>query len=527
MKEMPPDLVSYAAQAWRRRWPALGITAAVCMIGWLVIALLPYKYQASTRIYVDTQSLLSPLMKGMAVDVNLDQQVAIMQRTLLSRPNLESVMRATDLDLAADTPSRHEAVLLGLLDNTAVGAEGGRNLFKVSFEHQDPQLAKRVVQSLLTIFVESNLGANRRDMEQARLFIEEQIRAYEVKLKAAEDRLAKFKQANLALLPENGSYSTIVAEGHAVLLRLREELADARTRSAALTQQLRTVPQFLDVETAPRVIVAGQSLPPRLELDARIAEMQRRLDELRLIYTEQHPDMILTRRTLAALMEERRKTPSDGGGRPLSEQVPNPLYEQLKLRLVDAETQVEMLARRLANQEVVVAEIEEKAKLAPDVEAAHVALNRDYNVIKENYEQLLERRESARLSQEMDSRADKIIQFRIIEPPIVPLNPSGPNKALLATLVLIAGLGAGGLAAVALAYQAEAFGSPRQLRDAFDMPVLGSVSASVSAVAQRDERASVMLFGLGMAAVLAAYGGLVLLFGGYAARFIETLSASL
>lgn len=527
MKDMTLDLASYAAQAWRRRWPALGIAAAICALGWLVIALLPYKYQASTRIYVDTQSLLSPLMKGMAVDFNLDQQVAIMQRTLLSRPNLESVMRATDLDLSADTPSRREAVLLSLLDNTAITAEGGRNLFKVSFEHQDPQLAKRVVQSLLTIFVESNLGANRRDMEQARSFIEEQIRLYEAKLKAAEDRLAKFKQDNLAFLPENGSYSTIVAQAHADLSRLREELADARTRAAALSQQLRTVPQFLAVETAPRVIVAGQSQPARHDLDLRIAEMQRRLDELRLVYTEQHPDMILTRRTLAALKEERRNAPAASDGGPLSEQVPNPLYEQLKLRLVDAETQVEMLVRRLANQERLVADVEERAKLAPDVEAAHVALNRDYNVIKENYERLLERRESARLSQEMDSRADKIIQFRIIEPPIVPLNPSGPNKVLFATLVLIAGLGAGALAAVGLAYQAEAFTSPRQLREAFDMPVLGSISAGVGALGRRGGRAATALFGVSMAAMLAAYGGLVLVFGGYLPRLVETVSASM
>lgn len=521
MNESRIDIITYVAQVWRRRWYAMNVATAFCLLGWTVIALLPDKYQASTRIYVDTQSLLSPLMKGIAVEFDLDQQVAIMQRTLLSRPNLESVMRVTDLDLTADTPARREDMLNRLRDNTKVTSDS-KNLFDVTFANEDADLAKRVVQSLLTIFVESNLGANRRDMEQAKSFIDEQIKIYESKLKSAEDKLAVFKRKNIEYLPEGGNFSATVANGHQALVQLREELADAQTKLAALKQQMSTVPEYLAVETAPRVIIAGQSRSLSGDIDTRITEMERRLDELRLVYTERHPDVISTRRTLAQLKDERTRAPDRSASHgAISERVPNPLYEQLKLRVVEAQTEVEMLTRRRLNQEKAVVELDEKAKMAPEAEAAFVALNRDYTVIKSNYEKLLERREAARLSQEMDSRADKVIQFRVVEPPVVPLKPSAPNKVLFASLVLIAGLGAGALAAIVLVYHAEAFGSPRHLREAFDLPVLGSVTVSLTGATRQQERASALMFGIALVGLVAAFAGVVLHFGGHMRRAVE------
>lgn len=515
MNETRIEILPLVVQAWRRRWLALYTAIAVCLIGWAVVAALPNRYTVMTRIYVDTQSLLSPLMKGMTVNFDLDQQVQIMQRTLLSRPNLESVMRATDLDLRAESPTQREGIVVGLREATQVVSEG-KNLFSVSYQSTDPQLAKRVVQSLLTIFVESNLGASRRDMEQARQFIEDQIRSYERKLTAAEDRLAEFKQRNLEFLRENGRYSSVVDQARQALAERREELNDARTRLAALKEQALDVPQFIGVETAPRVVIAGVAQPAKSEIDQRILMLQNQLSELKLRYTDRHPDVIITSKTLASLEEQRRAMPKEAGASPgaVSERISNPLYEQLKLKLIDAETAVDMLERREANQAKALVEIEAKAKLAPAIEAAFTALNRDYDVVRENYQKLLERRESARLSQEMDNRADKVIQFRVIEPPEVPMKPSGPNKVLLAAMVLALGLGGGGLVALALGYQAQSFVTPRHLREAFEMPVLGSVSSSLSGPASRHERVSTMMFAGALLCLLAVFGALIAHFSG-------------
>jgi len=150
-----------------------------------------------------------------------------MQRTLLSRPNLDNVIRMTDLELQATSPEKREAMANALERKITVSAEGkGKNLFSVTYEGDSPQLTLNVVQSLLTIFVESNLGANRTDMDQARKFIEGQILDYERQLKAAEARLANFKVANLGVLG-NGNYTQTVDQARGRLGELQAESVGA------------------------------------------------------------------------------------------------------------------------------------------------------------------------------------------------------------------------------------------------------------------------------------------------------------
>ena len=74
-------------------------TWLLCPIGWLGVTTLPDQYESSARVYVDTQSLLRPLMKGLMVETDPNTQIRLMIKTLLSRPNLERITRMTDLDL--------------------------------------------------------------------------------------------------------------------------------------------------------------------------------------------------------------------------------------------------------------------------------------------------------------------------------------------------------------------------------------------------------------------------------------------
>ena len=188
MNEIITEVLSYAKAMWRYRWLSLIIAWAVSITGWIFVILLPDKFESEARIYVDTGSLLAPLLKGIAVENNLDQEVTIMQRTLLSRPNLEQVMRMNDLDLTATEPDEVEAMLAGLARDISITAQT-KNLFSIAYSHTNPRQAQSVVQSILTIFVENNLGESRTDMESARGFIEKQIAEYERQLRQAEQRL--------------------------------------------------------------------------------------------------------------------------------------------------------------------------------------------------------------------------------------------------------------------------------------------------------------------------------------------------
>ena len=114
MNEIIVEILSYAKAMWRYRWMSLSIAWVVSVIGWGFVVMLPDKFESEARIYVDTGSLLAPLLKGIAVESNIDQEVMIMQRTLLSRPNLEQVMRMNDLDLTTTAPNEVEALLARL-----------------------------------------------------------------------------------------------------------------------------------------------------------------------------------------------------------------------------------------------------------------------------------------------------------------------------------------------------------------------------------------------------------------------------
>jgi polysaccharide chain length determinant protein (PEP-CTERM system associated) len=517
-------ILSHLVTAWRWRWPALALAWAICLGGWIAVALLPNRFESSARIYVDTETVLSPLMRQIAVELDVGRQVDVMQRTLLSRPNLESVLRMADLDITVSTPEEREKLLKALEKDVVIRAQG-KNLFLVSYQNRDTELAKRVVQSLLTIFVESNLGNNRKDMEQARRFIESQILQYERQLKAAEDRFAQFRQQNQNYLSSSGnSFGAMLDQARAGLAETKRQLDDAVVRRAAMSKELATTPQFLEVQTAAAVYVDQSSRGPSA-LAQRVTEMEKSLDALLLRFTPQHPDVISSRKMLDQLrgqlaQEEAagdKPTPQQrraGGGRGgppggQTNQISNPVYEQTRLKLVDLESTVQSLERRYSDQKEVLVRQEERAKLAPEVEAQAGALDRDYKVIKKNYDDLLARREAARLSQEMDTKADKV-QFRIIDPPTAPVNPASPNRPLLVSAVLAGGLGAAGALAFLLMQLSDSFMSPRQVRDAFNLPILGSVSVVINGGARRRKVLHGLAFASVLGALVAGYGGAML-----------------
>jgi polysaccharide chain length determinant protein (PEP-CTERM system associated) len=509
MQDLKRQVLSYLVMVWRRRWRALALAWLVCLVGWTGLALMPSKFLATARIYVDTETLLSPLLKGMAVDIDMNRQIEVMQSTLLSRPNLEKVLRMTNLDLTVTNTEQRDALLKRLSAEIAIRPSGVHNMFTVEYANHERLLARNVVEALLTIFVESNVGSSRRDLEQARQFIDTQIAGYEKQLSDAEGRLADFKREHVELTQEASLASRLEAARQR-LVQLKSSLDDAMTRRGALQAQLAQVPQFLDVQSAPQVIVEGGVRGPS-ELEARIAQVRKTLDDLKVRYTDEYPDVIAAKRMLASL---KLQLPKDGGhatkapastGEPGTQKISNPVYEQIQLRMIDFESDVQSLQRQVDEQAREVDRLQQLSETAPAVEAELTSLNRDYSVLKTNYEQLLARRESAKLSQDVDSSSQKV-EFRVIDPPDVPVRPSSPNRPLLMSVVLLVGIGCGAGLALLLAQMSDSFGTVHALRDAFPLPVLGSISNVVRRAMRLRQMAMVGCFALSFVLLLGVYG---------------------
>ncbi len=509
---------------WRRRWLGIAMAWLVCLGGWFGVAAMPDKYDASTRIYVDTDTLLTPLLKGIAVNPNIRDQVRVINQTLLSGPNVAQVIRMADLDLGISSEREMDQLVARTLAQIKVRSSGP-NLFKISYSDADPKVAQRVVQSLLTIFVENNVGENRQEMETARAFLEGQVLDYERQLQEAEKRLADFRAANGRLLSREGSYVAKADDMQRQLNEARSQMEEAILTRDQLRSQLETVPQYLEVDAAPQVVLNNNSRqvdPAVASLQKRISTLQSNLDSMLLKYTEQHPDVVASRRTLQSLEEQLEteqaralaEASSGGGGggvapRGGTQRIPNALYEHVKLRLVDSEANVAKAERRVEKIKERLTELQSMAAQAPQIEAELANLNRDYSVIKRNYEQLLSRRESAKIAQAVDAETD--IQFRIVDPPKLPTLPSAPNRPLMLSVVLAAGLGVGGGFIFLLMQLDTSFTATNNLRQAFGLPVLGAVSKIVQSGRTKLRLAEIGGFASVCAVLVAIYGVLVLM----------------
>ncbi len=242
MESVRAMMVSYMRAAWRRRWTGVIIAWLVCGIGWVGVYLVPNQYESGARLFVDADAVLTPLLRGIAADSAPTTQLEILQRTLLSRPNMEKLVSKTDLDLTINSPSDRERLLTRLASEIKVVPQT-RNLFTITYRDRSPKLAHDVVQTLLTIFIESATGSSRADMENARRFLERQIQSYEQQLRAAEKRRAEFRSRYIEVLPNESNPNVPALEGARIqATHLDGRLQDALITRDALKQEVEATP---------------------------------------------------------------------------------------------------------------------------------------------------------------------------------------------------------------------------------------------------------------------------------------------
>ena len=500
MHEVLDQLMSLLRGIWLRRWQAITVAWLIAVVGWAVVYALPKRYEASARVYIDTQSILKPLMSGLAVNTSIEQQVQVMTRTLLSRPNMEKVARISDLNIQAKTAKDLERLVTSLMSSVQLEAanRGQENLYRITYQNSNPALAKSVVQSLLTILVEGSLGSKRQDTDSAKRFIDDQLKLYEQKLTTSENLLKEFKQKNLGQMPGNGGdYFSQLGEAQKNVNEATLAVREAETRRDQLKRQLKD--EEPEIENS-----ATASLPANPELDDRIQGLKKSLDQLRLGFTEQHPDIVSAKRVIAQLEEQKRqeaklKKPVSAAAASL-----NPYYQQLSLSLAEAEAQAASLRARVNEYNTRYNTLRQQANMVPQVETDLVQLTRDYEVNKTNYEQLLMRRGSAQMSEDMESKTD-VIDFKVIDPPYVPPNPSFPNRPLLLSMVLLVALAGGAGIAFLLSQIRPVVVDRAALADITEYPVLGSVTMIWNEAQLQSRRKKLIAWAATVGSLISAY----------------------
>lgn len=515
MQDLLRLVIVYLAGIWRFRWYAIAVVLVASPIGWFYTASLPDKYEAQARVFVDTDSVLTPLLSGLALQSNDERRVELMTNVLFSRENMEKLARMTDMDLRATTPQQMDNLISDLKKRVSLGRQGS-NIYVIGFQDRSPELAKRVVQSMLTLFVESGLGTSRQDQDSAERFLQREVKDYERRLIEGERKLKDFKMRNLDVLSDRGSYYSRLQAAKASLKRAEDGVKAATRRRDQLADQV-AIAEDQGAESADYEQYVSDALRQELaEPDRRIAEMQNQLDDLLLRYTDVHPDVVAMRSAMARLKDQREEGKREFLAKQdrnavLKSLSSNPIYQQLRLRLSEAESEI-------VNQQALVESLKndiEKYQASVDqvlqVESEQQQLNRDYAILKSQHSELLERVEKARLTRQVDSNTDTV-KFRTLDPPKVPDKPSAPNRVLLASGVF-GGAFAGGVGlAFLLALMRPVFGDRRELAEVTGLPVLGSVNMVWTDLQRRRKRSGAFAFAAVVLGIIATFGGVLTIF---------------
>jgi len=526
MTNVKAMMLEQAIILWRRKWIALGVCWLAALLGWGAVTLIPRSYESDARAFVDVNGMLTPLLKGLVVDTAAQNQTSdYVRQTLLSRPNLEQVIHLAQLDVGINQTQK-DALVTEIAGSVTIKAQA-KNLFQLSYSDSNPAQAKNVVDALLTIFAEKAASSNRVEMEKARKFLDDQITSHEDQLRAAEGRRADFRRTYAEMLADPIS-------GQPKLQALQSELNQARLayqqvvlQQQSLENQIKQVPQFRTVETAAAGYTDGEGKIVGNSPAAQLASARNNLAALRLRYTDMHPDVIAAKNQIASLEttvaqstaaaaaaaaaapSAAAATEAPAGEMMTKTQQPNPLYESMRLRLVDFNTQVPAAKQRFDQASTEYARAKTMSAQIPDIDAKAKDLDRDYEIVKKNHDELIARRESASLSQAADDQADRT-QFRIVDPPQVPLNPTFPNLPLMFSLVLVAAIGAGLAFPIALELFRSTFSSAVRLRS-LGLPVIGAVTYVRRPGATRGFIAGTAGIAVTFGALLVVYGALMVI----------------
>jgi len=479
---------------WSHRWAGVGAAWAVGLLALLALSFVPHRYEATARLYVNTDSILKPLMRELTVQPNDEQRMAMLGRIVISRPNVETIVQKAGLDAHARSPAQREGIIDSVMKTLDFRPVGRGNLYTLAFRDRDPKRAQEVVELFTTMFIESNKGSKASDTDAAKRFIEEQIVTYEKKLSEAESRLKDFRLRYLGMTPGDGrDFFVRVNEANNQLNQARLELREAERARDALRQGL----------ASENAAAAGSSSAPVVnstavaELDARIESMRRNLDGMLQRYTPGHPDVVGAQRVIRELEEQRHQAVLARRADPAAAAAPSSrgpqASEQLRVSLTQTEAQVASLSARVGEYAARYDKLKASAALVPQLEAEYAQLNRDYEVNKRNYESLVGRRESANISGEMQS-VEGVADFRIVDPPRVSPRPVSPNRFLLFPVALLAAFAAGVGVTYVLRQARPTFLDPRSLREATGLPLLGVVSRRIGPADQVAERNSHLRF---------------------------------
>lgn len=470
------EVIYFSKGILRNKWVITIVAWLICLAGWSYVYNMPDIYLSKARVHVDTRTMLRPLLKGMAVQTDIRGLVMIMKKLMFTQHNLISVAELAGMDVDLTSESKLQKLIKTLRDNVTIS--GGKDeIFTITYESEEAQNSKNVVQAVLSVFSKQTQQSTMSDVDSAQRFIDNQIREYEQRLRNAERAKENFKRENIGMLPgQAGEGQISVIQSFRQNLDMTQmQLSELLSRKRVLQNQLTETKESGD-EWGLTSVLEESSIE-----DERISALEEKRSELLLRYTENHPNIISIDYLIQKLQKRKEEDlalkDDDHGLSTIN--MTNPYVQTIKIALNNLDAEIASLNSRayLYQKKIQREDDQFNARLAIETELQN--LNRDYQTINKNYLSLIDRREKAKMSSNIDTQASAL-KFNIADPANLPLEPSSPNRKLLYTLVLIVGFIAGIALALLMVIIRPSFMDVKQLKSLTETPVLGSISEVVS-----------------------------------------------
>lgn len=454
----------------RRRPVMLAATfAAIALSALLIGSLIPRKFTSSTTILVEESNIIQPLMEGRAVPTGVADRAGITREVAFSRRVMSEILKVGGWLNDDPSPVEQDKLIEKIVARTEISNPRG-NLIRIAYTDPSPERAFAVTKRFAEMVIEESLATKERESREAYEFIDQQVRQYHDKLTDAEAKLERYRNANPDARPGvEADVNSRIGELRRQVETAKIELIDLRSEEAALQAQLSGESEINAVNT----VASG--------FRTRLIELQSERDRLLLAYTDQHPDVIRVQHQIRdledALRQESARQEARAGGQPRTLAAStelNPLYGELKSKLAQAQRRTAATASRIATAEGMLANELARGMAIVSAEGALAELTRDYEVNRDLYQDLLKRRENARVSMNLDAER-RGLSFRIQEPAALPLRPAGLRMLYVAVAGLVLAVAVPVVLLLALVKLDPRVRAPAQIEKLAALPVLGVI----------------------------------------------------
>lgn len=400
MQSSEVDYKKYLQILVRNKERFVVIALLLMTVVFAVSFVLPRKYQASSTVFIE-KNVISDLVKGITVTPSMEDTINVLTYAITSRTLMTKVVDNLDLNLSKSEKETENLIKM-LQSNTKVKVKD-KNLFIISFTDKNPRVARDFVNTLVRLYIEENMSSKRGESYDATKFLSEQIETFNTKLEKAEDEVNAYKR-------EKGGIISI-DEG-----KLFEEINTAQQK-------------LYDLELRRRQLEGMRQVTRRANdpLESRLNALQKRLDELRVEYTDSYPDVVKVKGDIETVKEQMK---ARGGAES------QPLEPQELARIESEVAAIKVTEKGLQRY------INTNRSLLQSIPSAKAGLDK-LELEKKNqkniYDQLFARHGQSEVSKQMEVQ-DKSTTFRIVDPALLPVKPSSPDRLKIMLLGMVAGV---------------------------------------------------------------------------------------